>query len=64
MLFQIDGKHEQAGTTTEDWRVGLSTDLKRLSFELALASGSDKRSFYGVVKKGGTALLFSVTAAF
>jgi len=64
MLFQIDGSHEQAGTTTEDWRIGLSTDVKRLSFELALASGSDKRSFYGVVKKGGTALLFSVTAAF
>lgn len=64
MLFQIDGRHEQAGRTTQDWRIGLSTDVKRLSFELALASGSDKRSFYGVVKNGGAALLFSVTAAF
>lgn len=64
MLFQLDGKHEQAGTTTEDWRIGLSTDVKRLNFGLALASGSDKRSFYGVVRKGGTALLFSVTVAF
>lgn len=64
MLFQIGGAHEQAGTSTQDWRIGASAEVKRLSFELALASGSDKRSFYGVVKKGGTALLFSVTAAF
>jgi uncharacterized protein (TIGR02001 family) len=64
MLLQMDGPREQAGTRTEDWRIGLSTDAKRLGFELALASGSNKRSFYGVVKKGGTALLFSVTAAF
>lgn len=64
MLFQMHGKHEQAGTTTEDWRIGVSTDVKKLSFALAFASGSDKRSFYGAVKKGGTALLFSVTTAF
>jgi len=64
VLFQIDGRREEAGTTMDDWRIGLSTDIKRLSFELALAGGSDKRSFYGVVKKGGTALIFSVTTAF
>ena len=64
MLFQLSGNREQAGTTSQDWRVGVAADVKPLSFELALASGSDKRSFYGVVRKGGTALLFSVTAAF
>lgn len=64
MLFEVEGKHEQAGTTTQDWRVGLSTDVKRLTFELALASGSSKRSFYGVVKNGGTALILSASAAF
>ena len=64
MLFQIDGVHEQAGTRTRDWRIAASTDVKRLTFELALASGSDKRSFYGVVKNGGAALLFSVAAVF
>jgi len=64
MLFQMTGQHEQAGTTMKDWRFGVSTDVKRLSFELALASGSDKRSFYGVVKNGGTALLVSVSTAF
>jgi len=63
-LFQLDGRHEQAGTSTSDWRVGVSTDVNRLGFELALASGSNKRSFYGAVEKGGTALLFSVTASF
>ena len=64
MLFQLDGQHEQAGTRMGDWRIGVSTDVSRLSFDLALASGSDKRSFYGVVKSGGTALLFSVSTAF
>lgn len=64
MLFQLTGVHEQAGTNTQDWRIGMSTDVKRLSFELALASGSDKRSFYGAVKGGGTALIFSVSTAF
>jgi uncharacterized protein (TIGR02001 family) len=64
MLFQMNGKHEAAGKTTSDWRLGVSTEVKRLSFELALASGSEKRSLYGVVRKGGTALLFSATAAF
>lgn len=64
MLLQMTGSHEQAGTSTKDWRVGVSTEVKRLGFELALASGSKKRSFYGVVEHGGTALLFSVTAAF
>jgi uncharacterized protein (TIGR02001 family) len=64
LLFQIDGGHEPAGTRTRDWRIAASTDVKQLTFELALASGSDKRSFYGVVKNGGTALLFSVTAVF
>jgi len=64
MLFQLDGQHEQAGTRMGDWRIGVATDVSRLSFELALAGGSDKRSFYGVVKSGGTALLFSVSTAF
>lgn len=63
-LFQLEGHHEAAGTHTQDWRIGASTDIRKLTFELALASGSDKRSFYGVVKGGGTALLFSVSKAF
>ena len=63
-LFQLDGHHEAAGTQTQDWRIGASTDFRKLTFTLALASGSDKRSFYGAVKSGGTALLFSVSKAF
>lgn len=63
-LFQLDGHREAAGTHTQDWRIGASTDVRKLTFELALASGSEKRSFYGVVKSGGTALLFSVSKAF
>ena len=64
MLFQIDGSHEPAGSHMRDWRIGASTDVKKLTFEVALASGSDKRGFYGLVRHGGTALLFSATAAF
>lgn len=64
VLFQIDGSHEPAGSHMRDWRVGLSTDVQSVTFELALASGSDKRGFYGAVRHGGTALLFSATAAF
>ena len=64
MLFQLDGSHEAAGTRTEDWRIGVSTDVRKLTFELALASGSEKRSFYGLVRNGGTALLFSASKAF
>ncbi len=63
-LFQLNGHHEAAGTRTQDWRIGASTDLRKLTFELALSSGSEKRSFYGAVKSGGTALLFSVSKAF
>jgi len=64
MLFQLDGHHEDAGTHTRDWRIGASTDVRKLTFEFAIASGSDKRSFYGAVKSGGTALLISVSTAF
>jgi uncharacterized protein (TIGR02001 family) len=64
MLFQIDGNHEPAGSHMRDWRIGASTDVKRLTFELALASGANRRGFYGAVRHGGTALLFSATAAF
>jgi len=64
MLFQIDGSHEPAGSHMRDWRIGASTDVKNLTFEVALASGSNRRSFYGTERNGGTALLFSATAAF
>jgi len=64
MLFQIDGNHEPAGAHIPDWRIGAATDVKGFTFEAALASGSDKRGFYGVVRNGGAALLFSATAAF
>jgi uncharacterized protein (TIGR02001 family) len=64
LLLQLGGRHEQADTLVQDWRIGASADIRKLSFELAVASGSRKRSFYGPVKNGGTALLFAVTKAF
>ena len=64
MLFQIEGNHEPVGSHIRDWRIGASTDVKNLTFEVALASGSNRRGFYGVVRNGGTALLLSATAAF
>ena len=64
MLFQIDGSREPAGTHLRDWRIGASGDVKSLTFEAALASGSNKRGFYGAVRNGGTALILSVSTAF
>ena len=64
VLIQTEGSHEAAGRTQSDWRVGAATDLRRFTFELAVASGAKKRSFYGLAKNGGSALLVSVTAAF
>ena len=64
MLFQIDGHPEPAGSHMRDWRIGASTDIKNLTFEVALASGLAKRGFYGVARNGGTALLFSASTAF
>jgi len=64
MLFQLDGGREPAGTRLRDWRIGASADVKSLTFEAALASGSNKRGFYGAVRNGGTALILSVSAAF
>jgi uncharacterized protein (TIGR02001 family) len=64
LLIQTQGSHEAAGRTARDWRIGAATELRNLTFELALASGAKKRSFYGDAKDGGSALLFSVTAAF
>jgi len=64
MLFQIDGHPEPAGSHMRDWRIGASADIRKLTFEVALASGLDKRGFYGVARNGGTALLFSASTAF
>jgi len=64
ILFQTHGIREQAGRTTHDWRVGASTMIRKLNFEVAVASGAKKRSFYGAGKDGGTALLVAVTAVF
>ena len=63
-LLQTKGPHEAAGRTARDWRVGAATDLHHLTFELALASGAKKRSFYGGARVWGSALLVSATAAF
>jgi uncharacterized protein (TIGR02001 family) len=64
MLFQTHGIREQAGRTTRDWRIGASTAIDKLNFELAVASGVKKRSIYGEAKDGGTALLLAMTAVF
>jgi uncharacterized protein (TIGR02001 family) len=64
MLRQTEGPREQAGRLTHDWNVGAVADVGRLSFQLTLASGSKKRSFYGEARHGGTALIASATAAF
>ena len=64
VLFQIEGVHEAAGRTMHDWRLGASTDVGSLSFELALSSGVKKRGFYGAPRHRGTALLFAATKAF
>jgi uncharacterized protein (TIGR02001 family) len=63
-LIQTQGPREAAGRTARDWRVGAATDLRNLTFELAVASGAKKRSFYGGARVWGSALLASVTAAF
>ena len=63
-LVQTKGPHEAAGRTARDWRVGAATDVRNLTFELAVASGAKKRSFYGGARVWGSALLASVTAAF
>jgi uncharacterized protein (TIGR02001 family) len=63
-LIQTRGSHEAAGRTAADWRIGAATDLHNLSFELAVASGAKRRSFYGGARVWGSALLFSATAAF
>jgi len=64
VLFQIDGVHEAAGRTMRDWRLGASTDVGSLSFEVALSSSVKKRGFYGAPRHRGTALLFAATKAF
>jgi uncharacterized protein (TIGR02001 family) len=64
ILYETRGSREAAGRTARDWRLGAATDLRNLTFELAVASGAKKRSFYGDAKDGGSALLVSVTAAF
>jgi len=64
LLIQTQGSREAAGRTAQDWRMGVATDLRNLTFEMALASGAKKRSFYGDARNGGSALLVSVTAAF
>lgn len=64
ILHETQGSREAAGRNARDWRLGAATDLRNLTFELALASGVKKRSFYGDAKNGGSALLVSVTAAF
>jgi uncharacterized protein (TIGR02001 family) len=64
LLYETKGAREAAGRTAEDWRIGAATDLRNLTFELAVASGAKKRSFYGDARDGGSALLVSVTAAF
>jgi uncharacterized protein (TIGR02001 family) len=64
VLYETHGSREAAGRTAYDWRIGAATDLRNLTFELAVASGAKKRSFYGDAKDGGSALLVSVTASF
>jgi uncharacterized protein (TIGR02001 family) len=64
VLFQVDGVHEAAGRTMHDWRLGASTGVGSLSFELAFSSGVKKRGFYGAPRHRGTALLFAATKAF
>lgn len=63
-LVQTKGPREAAGRTAQDWRIGAATDVRNLTFELALASGAKKRSFYGGARVWGSALLVSATAAF
>lgn len=64
MLFGVAGAQERVSGTLPDWRIGAGTDFRKLRFELALASGSHRRSFYGAAEKGRTALLVSIAAAF
>jgi len=64
LLRQTDGSHEPAGRLTHDWSIGTVRDFGPLSVQASLVSGSNKRSFYGAAKHGGTALIFAVTAAF
>jgi uncharacterized protein (TIGR02001 family) len=64
LLRQTDGPREAAGRLTHDWSVGAVRDFGHLSVQASLASGSNKRSFYGEARHGGTALIFAVTAAF
>ena len=64
VLRQVKGVREQAGRLTHDWSIGAVADIGHLSFQLTLASGADKRSFYGEAGHGGTALILAATAAF
>ena len=64
VLRQLEGVREQAGRLTHDWSIGAVADVGRLSFQLTLASGANKRSFYGDADHGGTALILAATAAF
>jgi len=64
LLRQLEGPREQAGRLTHDWSIGGVTDVGRLSFQLTLASGGRKRSFYGNADHSGTALIFAAMAAF
>lgn len=64
LLFGVAGAPERVSGALPDWRIGAETDFRKLRFELALASRSRRRSFYGAAKKGRTALLASVAAAF
>lgn len=64
LLRQLKGVREQAGRLTHDWSIGAVTDVGYFSFQLTLASGANKRSFYGDADHGGTALILAATAAF
>lgn len=64
VLRQLKGVREQAGRLTHDWSIGAVADVGHFSFQLTLASGANKRSFYGDADHGGTALILAATAAF